>query len=241
MMPDRSGAVGSSISHRVALSLRSDILSGSIPIGGRIAGEHELMQRFSVSRQTVREALRELATEGLVRSRRGPGGGAFVAKPDLGRMEGLIGGAGRMIAAAETFHYQEVCRAIYEIESALYRMAFERRDADAMAEMRAVAERIFDPSHDSEDFFEDHMSFNRALWKAGGNGPLVFIMQAFMQYMREATDRQQVAIDVEGHTRFLRGSYRELLEALETGDEARGSRAIRANLEYWLSNTPLKP
>jgi GntR family transcriptional repressor for pyruvate dehydrogenase complex len=44
------------------------------------------MEQFELGRGTVREALRLLESEGLIRIKRGPRGGAVVATPDLGHI-----------------------------------------------------------------------------------------------------------------------------------------------------------
>jgi DNA-binding GntR family transcriptional regulator len=54
---------------RIAQSLRKDILEGLYPVGSQIPTEAELCERFSVSRYTVREALRRLRDDNLVSSR----------------------------------------------------------------------------------------------------------------------------------------------------------------------------
>lgn len=58
---------------QVALELKGEIVNGLYPVGSLIPTEDELCKRFSVSRYTVREALRVLREEGLVSSRRGAG------------------------------------------------------------------------------------------------------------------------------------------------------------------------
>ena len=58
---------------QVALELKKEVLNGVYPVGTLIPTEDELCKRFSVSRYTVREALRVLREEGLVASRRGAG------------------------------------------------------------------------------------------------------------------------------------------------------------------------
>ncbi len=65
---------------RLANSLREDILAGVYPVGSRLPTEEELCQRFSVSRYTIREALRLLREDGLVVSRQGAG--TLVTLPD---------------------------------------------------------------------------------------------------------------------------------------------------------------
>ncbi|MCK5789893.1 MAG: GntR family transcriptional regulator [Ketobacter sp.] len=58
---------------QAAQELKSEIVKGIYPVGTLIPTEDELCKRFSVSRYTVREALRVLREEGLVSSRRGAG------------------------------------------------------------------------------------------------------------------------------------------------------------------------
>jgi GntR family transcriptional regulator len=54
---------------QVARTLRKEIVDGVYPVGSQLPTEHELCQRFSVSRYTVREALRRLREDNLVASR----------------------------------------------------------------------------------------------------------------------------------------------------------------------------
>lgn len=54
---------------QVARTLRKEIVDGVYPVGSHLPTEHELCERFSVSRYTVREALRRLRDDNLVLSR----------------------------------------------------------------------------------------------------------------------------------------------------------------------------
>lgn|SRR6185312_4865071 len=53
---------------QIERALRKSISEGECPVGSRLPPEHELAHRFSVSRYTVREALRRLRAENLVSS-----------------------------------------------------------------------------------------------------------------------------------------------------------------------------
>ena len=62
----------SPVEHRylqVARTLRKEIVDGVYPVGSQLPTEHELCERFAVSRYTVREALRRLRDDNLVSSR----------------------------------------------------------------------------------------------------------------------------------------------------------------------------
>src|SRR3982074_1121795 len=54
-------------------ALKDEIVSGVHPVGSQLPTEEELCERFSVSRYTVREALRRVREDNLVSSRQGAG------------------------------------------------------------------------------------------------------------------------------------------------------------------------
>jgi GntR family transcriptional regulator len=58
---------------QLARALKEEVVSGVYPVGSLLPTEEEFCKRFSVSRYTVREALRLLREDGLVSSRRGAG------------------------------------------------------------------------------------------------------------------------------------------------------------------------
>jgi GntR family transcriptional regulator len=58
---------------QVVRALKDEIVSGVYPVGAQLPTEEELCERFSVSRYTVREALRRLREDNLVSSRQGAG------------------------------------------------------------------------------------------------------------------------------------------------------------------------
>jgi GntR family transcriptional regulator len=58
---------------QVVRALKDEIVSGVHPVGSQLPTEEELCERFSVSRYTVREALRRLREDSLVSSRQGAG------------------------------------------------------------------------------------------------------------------------------------------------------------------------
>ena len=67
--------------HQLALIFRSQIRSKVFKPGEKFPTERDLMKKFEVSRNTVRLAIRELETEGLVK--RDQGRGTFVSEPKL--------------------------------------------------------------------------------------------------------------------------------------------------------------
>lgn len=74
---------------QVASKLRRMIRTGRLAVGEALPTEHALCKQFGCSRGTVRKALDALVNEGLVRRRQGAG--HFVARPNPGEREALIG------------------------------------------------------------------------------------------------------------------------------------------------------
>ena len=68
---------------RIVWVLQKEILRGKHPVGARLPTESALCRRFSVSRHTVREALRHLRESGLVSPRQGSGTTVAAAKPSF--------------------------------------------------------------------------------------------------------------------------------------------------------------
>ena len=59
--------------------------------GDRLPGEVELIQRFGMAKGTIREAMRVLEAQGLIKTRTGPGGGSFVHEVSRQRAKALLG------------------------------------------------------------------------------------------------------------------------------------------------------
>lgn len=66
----------------VASQIRREIQAGRLVPGDRLPSERAMADQFGVSRQVVREALRTLEESGLIVSRVGVAGGAFVKQGD---------------------------------------------------------------------------------------------------------------------------------------------------------------
>ena len=63
-------------SRNISERLRQEILGGKFDVTRKLPSEHQLMRRFSVARETVRAALKDLLDKKLVERR--PGYGTFL-------------------------------------------------------------------------------------------------------------------------------------------------------------------
>ena len=160
----------SSKSREIGEKLRQEILNGRFDGTRKLPGEHQLMRRFSVARETVRAALKELLEKKLVDRR--PGYGTFLVE----RAE---------IAAARRFgvimpdvyypFYSQICRGIeleaqrhgWTILSAALGSAGMRDRALRAVEFAEVCtrEKVSGAFFQPFQFLKDGEKFNRAVLK----------------------------------------------------------------------------
>lgn len=125
------------VSHQVAAAIVEQIVHEELRPGDRLAGEAALMERFGVSRASVREALRLLETYGAIAIRPGHRGGNVVAAID----PDSLGESLALFLRLEGATYRDLIEARLVIEPVMARLAAERRDAAQLAELRRVLER----------------------------------------------------------------------------------------------------
>ena len=77
-------------SDQVTDALKAMIAEHRLKPGDRLPQEKALMEDFGAAKGTVREALKALETQGLISTRTGPGGGAFVADVPPDRAMSLL-------------------------------------------------------------------------------------------------------------------------------------------------------
>jgi DNA-binding FadR family transcriptional regulator len=211
---------------QVADQLRGLILSGDLQAGDRLPSESDLVAQFGVSRSTVREALRALASRDLVHTRRGVSGGTFVSAVDaeqvslyletsLGLMSGRDGlGVHDMLEARE----------ILEVPSA--RLAAQRRTPEHLESLRTALEREAGRPG-PEGRFVEHRTFHQVVVEAAQNPmlsmmtePVFRVLQA--QYLRPATsDETMAGVDRD---------HEAICEAIAAGDGDEAARLMGEHL-----------
>lgn len=77
-------------SDSVAEIIKSWISERRLRPGDRLPQEKSLIEEFRVSKGTIREAMKALETQGLIVTRTGPGGGAFIADVPPNRAMALL-------------------------------------------------------------------------------------------------------------------------------------------------------
>ena len=97
--PTKTGPARRSRPVRVAEAIKGWVVEQGLEPGDRLPGEAELIDRFGMSKGTIREAMRLLQAQGLVVTKTGPGGGSFVGQVTTDRAHALL---------ANYFYFQNI-------------------------------------------------------------------------------------------------------------------------------------
>lgn len=180
--------VTDSLAKQIAESIRDAIIEGSLKVDDRLPTEEELAQRFEVSRPTIREALKRLAAQNLIRSRRGPTGGTFVNRPSQEEIRSALTEASMLLVSMGEFSLEEIAEARQELELICCRLAAARREEAQLKAMAAELELQRDPALSDVDFCASDVRFHRALVDATHNPVLQFVMFAVIEALQPAAN-----------------------------------------------------
>jgi DNA-binding FadR family transcriptional regulator len=146
---------------RVVARLRHQITSGAWPVGSRIPTEPELVQQLEVARNTVREAVRALAHNGLLDIRQGSGT-YVVATSEL---------AGVMQRRFATADQRDVIELRGALETTAAGLAAGRRTEEDLRRLDALLARREEAwsSGDRDAFVDADAAFHLAVVAASRN------------------------------------------------------------------------
>jgi GntR family transcriptional repressor for pyruvate dehydrogenase complex len=226
---DRFPRTRSDASELIALEIRRYLERHELQPGDRIGTEQELAAEFGVSRPTLREGLRLLASSHLIRVGRGRSGGIFVARTPNEGMSRNVSESISMMLATESVSLDELLDARLFLEVPLAGLAARKAGADTADRLQEAINDAEGNAPGTEPFNSADARFHRILAETAGN-PL---LQAFTGWILDILQPNLVAhisIAVEGEE-ILR-QHREIQRAVRRRQPAAAERAMHAHIEY---------
>ncbi len=172
------------LSAQIAQAIRDAIISGQLIVDERLPSESELAEQFNVSRPTVREALKRLAAQSLIRTQRGATGGAFVNRLSFEGAYSQQVTTSTLLLSMNAVSFDTACEARYALERACASLSAQRRTADQLATMRAEIFRQAQPCLTDEAFCASDVAFHRALVDGAGNPVLSYQLAGAVEAMQ---------------------------------------------------------
>jgi GntR family transcriptional regulator, transcriptional repressor for pyruvate dehydrogenase complex len=215
----------------IADELRSLIVSGELTEGDSLGHEPDLVERFGVSRPSLREALRILEAEGLITVLRGVRGGVVVHEPD----ERMTARTAALVLQARNVPLADVFEARGLLEpTAAKAIASQRGRATAVKKLRALVREEEEAIEDPERFALTNAAFHEQLVVLAGNQTMSIVTEMLSEVVTRAVTAVSRDDDVMGSLSVRRRGIRSqerLLELIQAGDGAGAEEHWRSHMQ----------
>jgi GntR family transcriptional repressor for pyruvate dehydrogenase complex len=214
---------------RVATVLRRMFIRGEITEGTMLPPESELMERFGVSRPTLREAFRVLESESLIQVHRGVRGGARVTRP---RRETLARYAG-LILEYEGVKVKDVYDARVTLEVPMVEQLAKDRNPKVIAELERIVERESQLKPGSEAVVDQLTDFHAAIARLSGNSTLQIVSDMLHHIIEKANRSLQPTKGTRAEQAVRRSAktHRMVLDMIKDGDAEKAGELWKRHLQ----------
>jgi DNA-binding FadR family transcriptional regulator len=202
----------------LADALRERILAGDLDPGTALPPERELVDETGLGRGSVREALRMLEAEGLIRTKAGRYGGTFTTLPDEHGLARFVS----LFVRGRRVPIRALLEARTTIEPRLAYYAARNRTAADITALGAACDAL-EAATDGPAFGECNLAWHYAVATASHNELLV----AFLTSISSAIARES-----EVHARAFASSFGDVRSAV-----IRAHRGVTAAVEAGESET----
>jgi GntR family transcriptional repressor for pyruvate dehydrogenase complex len=215
-------------SEQVAVQIQHYIQEEGLRPGDFLGREEDLAAEFGVSRPTLREALKLLASGNLIRASKGPGGGIFVAHTADEGMGRSLSDAIAMMLETGAVTLEELLDARLLLEVPLAGLAAYQADEQNLTRLRNAV-RAGATAEDAHALATVDSEIHQAVAAAAGNR----MLQALTGWVFEVV---QPSVNDALHGAIVQSAIVEqheaLLAAIEKGDAPRAERAMKDHLLY---------
>ena len=223
----------------VVKGMTRQILAGEFAPGDRLPTEPQLQERWQVSRSVVREAMKVLASQGLVRIEQGRG--TFVEQGDTTSLQRQIEWALRRptaellektSAGGEEIWPTDVWDNLLDVRRVLELAAAERAASRAtegdIEAMEAAINTMRARPGDATAHWQSDLAFHRALAAATQNPLWVALLASFNDLLARYFDFSYHGRD---NALSTAGEHQAILAAVQAGDAAGAVAAMRLHLQ----------
>ena len=212
--------------------------------GETLPPEAVLMERFSVARQTLRDALRILEGEGLLTIRRGVHGGAVVHRPD----PSVTARSAALVLESRGATLADVYQARAMVEPSCAAMLARHASPDDIAALREALAQTAGPAIAPVAAIRSHMAFHRLVTHLAGNHTVALLTDLIRHIIEAASEEQVIADPTSPETaRALRSghlTHAKLVDLIEAGDHETArdlwTRHLEGSEDYLISGIGTK-
>jgi len=208
-----------SIGQKLAAQLSEEIAKGKFKPGDRLPPERELALQLGVSRTAIRDAIKLLAGQGILKVTHGSG--IYVANQD--RITGQI--ANLLTVREGSLRELFEVRKLIEVEAAGW--AAERGQPQGFDKIKKIVEQANQALHDPASLARLDAAFHLAVIEAGGNTILLRVMLNLLDLLADA---RKESLSIPGRPARSAGEHNDLAHAILSNDPAGARRLMLRHL-----------
>lgn len=194
----------------LADQLRELILSGSIPPGGSLPPERELVTSSGLSRSSVRDALRLLEVEGLLVTKPGRSGGSIVRLPGRETVAKPL----ELFVKSREIKLESLLDCRLAVEPFLASRAAANHTDSELARIKDIHAQFLATTDNVADYKRLNLEWHLAIAQASHNELLLAVMEAISQLILEADGYHQVT--TEAIRAEAKKAHSAILQAIES-------------------------
>ncbi|MDD9340869.1 FadR/GntR family transcriptional regulator [Providencia heimbachae] len=213
-------------------AIKETIMANNLTPGDRLPQEKELIERYSASKSTVREALKSLEVQGLIKTKTGPGGGAFIDSMTESRAMSLLSNYlfTRDISIKDIYTLRKLLEPVVAVS------AIDNIDSAGIQKLYdTIAIYDHEPA-DEEERWQQRMAeldFHTVVASYSNNVLLVFICHFLQRLLKDLAVCKDIYLKPEPVDRRQGIDYQyQLIDALRRKDAAKVQAIMEAHMDY---------
>jgi GntR family transcriptional repressor for pyruvate dehydrogenase complex len=190
--------------------------------GDMLPSERELAEKFSVSRSSIRDAIRRLELVGMVEPRQGSGTVVREVSADaiINPLTAVLVQKRKLVV--------ELLDVRKMLEPPLAARAATHASAADVAEMEDILRRQDEKQRRGENAIDEDNEFHYAISMASDNTVVLKVLDVLMDLLRETRER---SLQVEGRPQKSIAGHRRILSAIKRHDPVAAELAMRRHIE----------
>lgn len=212
---------------RIFNEIRDMLLNEGFSIGDPLPTEAQLMERLSCSRSSLREALKQLQTLGLVEIRRGVG--TYVGPLGVGPLFDAIAVGTVLRSRVNPGAFKELLETRVALDVGMADAICAKFKGKRDAELEDIVTRMIELAGQDSGFLEEDKAFHQKMQGAVGNGFALDLVMNFWDVFGKLQLDQRIGKQV--HPKDVADAHRELLDAAYAGDPDRYRDAVEWHYE----------
>jgi GntR family transcriptional regulator, transcriptional repressor for pyruvate dehydrogenase complex len=220
----------------IVSQIKDAIMDGRLTVGSRLPSEREMMKVFSVSRSSLREALRVLEALGVLSARRGTGPEAgYVIAP---AQDNQFASLWQLQAILLHISLLDLLEVRETVETMTIALACQHATVDDREQLRLLIGKM-EAASEPEAFLECDTGFHVAIARSSGNAAVPLVMEALRGAIaHKMLDAFRQLDDWPSERANLVREHQHILEAIESGDVSKAADVIHAHLHGFYSRLP---